>query len=85
MLAYKPNIGISEIRTGAALLKTNIMLMTVKNMRSNKFLFSMIIDQGSHQKEQNIELITKQKEIALIGCKTDKKKAARKHLSDRCI
>ena len=46
MLAYKPNIGISDIRTGAGLLKTNIMLMTVENMRK------VFFDHSSHQNEQ---------------------------------
>ena len=48
MLAYKPNIGISDIRTGPGLLKTNIMLMTLENMRKVLVLF----DRGSHQNEQ---------------------------------
>ena len=52
VLAYKPNIGISDIRTGAGLLKTNIMLMTVENMRKVLVLF----DRGSHQNEQYLTL-----------------------------
>ena len=52
MLAYKPNIGISDIRTGPGLLKTNIMLMTVENMRKVLVLF----DRGSHQNEQYLTI-----------------------------
>ena len=52
VLAYKPNIGISDIRTGAGLLKTNIMLMTVENMRKVLVLF----DRGSHQNEQYLTI-----------------------------
>ena len=52
MLAYKPNIGISDIRTGAGLLKINIMLMTLENMRKVLVLF----DRGSHQNKQYLTI-----------------------------
>ena len=64
VLAYKPNIGISQIPTGAALLKTNIMLMTVENMRTEKFSF--FYGHGSHQKEQTLAA-KKHKEWAIVN------------------